>query len=328
MAHPLLPPAQVERFRTDLERLASPVPVRIGVAVSGGADSLALMLLAGAAFLGRIHVATVDHCLRPESAEEAQFVADLTRQLQIPHSILQVEVNSGGQGLQGEARRARYEAMRGWAAEQGIPILCTAHHADDQAETILMRLQRGSGAGGLAGVRALRREGKTLLVARPLLGWPRQELADLVLACGISPVDDPSNHDERFDRVVMRRFLAANPQFDPKRLGRSAASLAEADAALEWMADLLEAERCTPAEAEWRIDTGGLPRELVRRLLSRTIAKVRREHGVQPPWTGKEDVENLLQQLEKGGTATLAGTVATAKGAIWSVRPAPPRRPR
>ncbi len=316
--HPLPSSCDAERFRTDLERLLGPWVERVGVAVSGGPDSLALLLLANAAYPGRVHAATVDHRLRPESGEEARFVAQLCARLGVPHEILQVEVRPKGEGLQGEARRARYRALGDLAAEHGLPAICTAHHLDDQAETILMRLQRGSGAAGLAGVRPVRRIGE-LKIARPLLGWSRAELLSMVEACGIQPIDDPSNHDSRFDRVTMRRFLAANPQLQPARLARSAASLAEASDALEWMADLLEAERCDVADGEWRIDASGLPRELARRLLARAVAEVAPQGSVT-------DLEGLLQALETGGTGTLAGVMASASGSLWRVRLAPPRR--
>ncbi|HEV2080683.1 MAG TPA: tRNA lysidine(34) synthetase TilS, partial [Allosphingosinicella sp.] len=309
---------EAERFRADLERLIGAPVERLGVAVSGGPDSVALLLLANAAYAGRIHAATVDHGLRAESAGEAEFVAELCARLGVPHRILRVEVQPKGEGLQGEARRARYDALAGWAAENSLAAVCTAHHMDDQAETILMRLQRGSGASGLAGVRPVRRIGE-LKIARPLLGWNRAELLSLIEASGIRPIDDPSNRDPRFERVSVRRFLTANPQFQPPRLARSAASLAEAGEALEWMADLLEAERCAVADGEWRIDSTGLPRELARRLLARAVTSVVPNDGAKA--SGAIDVEGLLQTLESGGTGTLAGAMASASGPLWRVRP-------
>jgi tRNA(Ile)-lysidine synthase len=316
-------PAQIERFRASLERLAGARIQRLGMAVSGGPDSLALLLLAHAAFPGRVRAATVDHGLRAESAQEASFVADVCAALGAPHAVLPVEVPSGGEGVQGEARRVRYQALAAWAEEQYISTLCTAHHADDQAETILMRLQRGSGAAGLSGVRPLRNAGG-LVIARPLLDWTRAELAAVVEKAGLTAIADPSNQDERFDRVAMRRFLAANPQFEPRRLARSAASLCEANEALEWAADLLEVERCTRADGQWRIDVADLPRELARRLLGRAIAAVQMEHGVASGTAS--DLKGLLQTLEAGGTGTLAGVMASASGSVWTLRPAPPRR--
>ena len=143
---PLAPAPQfVARFRSDLEALAGSQPERLGLAVSGGPDSLALLLLAAAALPGRIAVATVDHGLRPESGLEALHVENICDRLGCPHRILSAEMAGGRDGLQAEAREARYSALAGWAAAEGIAQLATAHHADDQAETLLMRLQRGSG---------------------------------------------------------------------------------------------------------------------------------------------------------------------------------------
>src|SRR5205085_3949949 len=233
-----------DRLRADLERLTGPEPGRLGVAVSGGADSLALLLLAHGAFPGGVAAATVDHGLRPEAGDEAVFVGTVCERLGCPHAILRVEVAEGGEGLQGEARRARYRALAEWAEGQGIAWLLTAHHSDDQAETSLMRLQRGSGLAGLASIRAVRHGSAAVKVARPLLGWTRAELEAVVEEAGLEAVRDRSNEDERFDRVRMRRFLAANPTFEAKRLARSASALAEAEEALGWAADAAFQARC------------------------------------------------------------------------------------
>ncbi|HEY0626955.1 MAG TPA: tRNA lysidine(34) synthetase TilS [Allosphingosinicella sp.] len=316
-------PELVQRFKADLERLIG-TPDRLGIAVSGGPDSLALLLLATAAVPGQVEVATVDHNLRAESAGEAAFVADICGDLGCPHSTLDVVVPNRKAGLQAEARRARYAALAGWALERGINVLLTAHHADDQTETLLMRLQRGSGIGGLAGVRAVRAEG-ALRIVRPLLGWTKAELEAVVADAGLIAVDDPSNRDTRFDRAAMRGFLAANPQFEAKRLARTAAALAEAEEALDWYARRLFNERCRKEGGEWRIDPEGLPRELKRRLLRLVIARLHEAHSLTPAWAGSEDVEGLLTALERGEAATLSG-VAARGGSLWRLYPAPPRR--
>ncbi|MDE2302351.1 MAG: tRNA lysidine(34) synthetase TilS, partial [Sphingomonadales bacterium] len=154
----------------------------MAIAVSGGPDSLALLLLAAAARPGAVRAATVDHRLRAASAGEAAAVARVCAALAVPHQTLEIAVAAGN--LQSEARRGRYAALAGWMNEQGIAALATGHHADDQAETLLMRLNRAGGCAGLAGVRARGRlpgsEGRLLL--RPLLGWRRAELAALIAA--------------------------------------------------------------------------------------------------------------------------------------------------
>jgi tRNA(Ile)-lysidine synthase len=317
-------PLLVDRFRRDLAALGGEGE-RLGLAVSGGPDSLALLLLAAAALPGMVEAATVDHGLRAEAAAEAEMVADLCRALDVPHATLRVDVPARGAGLQGEARRARYAALAEWANAQGLPLLATAHHADDQAETILMRLQRGAGLSGLAAIRPVRAEGPDLTVVRPLLGWTRAELASLVAEAGIHAADDPSNRDPRFDRVRMRAFLAANPAFEQARLARSAAACREADDALAWVVGQLADDRINEQGGEWRIDADGLPRAIARRLLLVAMAQIRAAHDLPVP-AGRDDVESLLAALEAGGAGTLGGVMGRG-GRFWHLRAAPPRRP-
>jgi tRNA(Ile)-lysidine synthase len=317
------PPDQIARFARDIELLG--FEGRLGLAVSGGPDSLALLLLASAAFPGWIEAATVDHGLRSESAIEALHVEDICDRIDCPHTILNVTVEEGAAGLQAEARRARYAALGNWAAQREIAQIATAHHADDQAETVLMRLQRGSGVAGLSGIRPVRAEG-TLRILRPLLGWTKADLVHLVSRSGVEAVEDPSNHDFRFDRAAMRRFLGQNPQFQPERLARTATAMREAEEALAWAAEQLAEDRVTSAGGEWRIETAGLPRDMKRRLLSRTIAEIRLEAGLEPASSRGEEIEGLLATLEDGGAGTLAGIMARG-GACWLLRLAPPRRP-
>ncbi|MGB7655807.1 MAG: tRNA lysidine(34) synthetase TilS, partial [Novosphingobium sp.] len=179
----------------------------MGLAVSGGPDSLALLLLAQVALPGRIAVATVDHGLRAESAVEAALVAQLCAALDVPHLTLPVKLEPGN--LQSQARAARYAALGEWLVREDLAALATAHHADDQAETLLLRLGRASGVAGLAGVRARGLvPGTGLPLLRPLLGFRRSELGDVVAAAGWQAVDDPSNRDDRFDRARIRKAIA------------------------------------------------------------------------------------------------------------------------
>ncbi|MGS1015449.1 tRNA lysidine(34) synthetase TilS [Allosphingosinicella humi] len=320
----LAPPAPlVARFRRDCEALAGKPPGRLGVAVSGGPDSLALLLLASAAYPGAVEAATVDHGLRAASADEALMVRDISAQLGCPHATLKVAVAPGGAGLQGEARYARYAALRDWCVERALPFLATAHHQDDQAETVLMRLQRGAGLSGLSAIRPVRAEGPGLTLIRPLLGWTRAELGAIVAEAGLVAAEDPSNRDTRFDRVAMRAFLAETPAFQPARLARSAAALREADDALDWMADRLAEAHIRAEDGAWRIDPAGLPRALRRRLLARAIAAIREANGLSPLDC---DIEGLLATLEEGGSGTRAGVMARG-GSVWRLRLAPPRRP-
>ena len=318
MVPPPPDPDALARFRRDLETRADPAPERLGVAVSGGPDSLALLLLAHAAFPGRVHAATVDHRLRPENAEEARFVARICAGLGVPHAILTAEAPPEG-SLQSAARALRYRLLAVWAAENGIGLLLTAHHLDDQAETLVMRLLRGAGLSGLSGVRAA----ATLAgaaVARPLLGWRRAELEALVAAAGIEPVRDPSNSDESFDRARIRRLLAETAWLEPEPLARSAAALAEADEALERTAERAWREKVTRSSGGFTLDPDGLPAELRRRLV---LEILRRLDPAAAP-RGAE-VQRLLATLAGSGAATLAG-VKCSGGPVWSFEPAPPRR--
>jgi tRNA(Ile)-lysidine synthase len=226
--------ALVARFREALARLW-PEGGKLGLAVSGGPDSLAMLLLAEAAISGGFEVATVEHGLRPEAADECAMVARLCTERGIPCEVLPVTVASGN--LQAEARAARYAALTSWAARRGLSALATAHHADDQAETLLMRLNRGSGVAGLAGVRERGRvPAADLPLVRPLLAFRRAELEQVVRAAGVAAVNDPSNANDRFERVRMRQGLAEAKFLDPAAIAAAADHLSEADEALDWAA--------------------------------------------------------------------------------------------
>jgi tRNA(Ile)-lysidine synthase len=322
--HALTPsPDLVGRFRADLEALGPPVD-RLGLAVSGGPDSLALLLLAAAAFPGRVAAATVDHGLRAASGWEALHVEDVCNRLGCAHSILSVQVPGGPAGLQGEARGVRYAALADWARAERIEMLATGHHLDDQAETLLMRLARGSGVAGLGGIRPVRST-EGLTIVRPLLGWTKAELIHLVARAGIEPVDDRSNRDARFDRTAARRLIATQSFLDPARLARTAGAARDAEDALDWAAAQLLENRLTTQGGEWRLDPSELPAEFKRRLLVRVIAEVRAEHGLSVAITSGPEQDRMLAVLEDGGTATLADVLARG-GPNWLFRLAPPRR--
>lgn len=226
-------PELVERFRADLAELWSMEGAEpLGIAFSGGPDSLALLLLANASRAGRVEAATVDHGLRAESGKEASVAGSICAKLGIPHETLRVTVSPGN--VQTQARNARYAALADWAERRGIKAVATAHHADDQAETFLMRANRGSGLSGLAGIRNLTALPNSLIpLCRPLLGWRRAELADIVRQSGFEPVCDPSNDDDRFDRVRVRKALAGSNLIDVVGLARSAAHLARMEDAVD-----------------------------------------------------------------------------------------------
>lgn len=311
-------PELIARFRGDLSALTGDAPGRLGVAVSGGADSLALLLLSRAAFPGAVAAATVDHRLRPESTDEAAFVADTCASLGMPHDTLEADVAIQG-NVQASARNLRYRLLAGWAAARDIEWLLTAHHADDQAETLLMRLQRGAGIAGLAGIRATGRIAGQK-VARPLLGWRRNTLEAVVAEVGIAAIRDPSNEDARYDRARLRIALAGVDGFDALPVAHSAAALAEAEAALEWTAAELYGERVRADGGAVSFDPAELPAELRRRIVLDILSLLAPESAPR----GAE-VQRLIAALDAGETATLAG-IRCSGGAPWRFAAAPPRR--
>ena len=290
----------------------------LGVAVSGGPDSLALLLLAAAAFPGAMHCATVDHGLRPESADEARFVGECCRELGVPHTVLTVAIGKGNTA--DRARAARYAALGAWATDRNIARIATAHHADDQAETLVMRLNRASGVAGLAGIRD-----RTLIhgvaVIRPLLSWRRADLATLVEGRGWTAVDDPSNRDPHSDRARMRAHLADAPWLDRTAIAASTAHLAEADAALEWMVDRIMAERVA-MEGERLAMPHDLPRALALRVIARIVAQI----GDGVPRGG--EIARLHDALLRAEAGSLAGVIARPGRNVWRFGKEPGRQQR
>ena len=268
-------PGLLDRFRADLFTLRPHLKSsadKLGVAVSGGGDSLALLLLAHKAMPGRVEAATVDHQLREESAGEAAQAARYCAEIGVPHRILTVAVKDGN--LQSQARAARYRALAAWCEERGVGDLATAHQLDDQAETFLMRLNRGSGLAGLASIRALSTVPDTSVpLVRPLLAWRRGELADIVAAAGWEAVQDPSNSNTDFDRVRMRENLAGCDWIDRDALGRSAHYLAEADTIIRDLILREFADRVTfdGVEAHYRIQRQGSGASIVQGGVIRAI---------------------------------------------------------
>ena len=226
--------------------------------------------------------------------------------------------------LQANARAARYAALGEWAKARGLAAIVTAHHLDDQAETLLMRLNRGSGVRGLAGMRgAASVPGHPALpLLRPLLGWRKAELEAVVAQAGIESAGDPSNADLRFERAKVRAGLAAAPWLDPAALAASAAHLGEAEVALDWAAAREWDEQITREEAGL-IYRPLAPRAVQLRVLERLIDALGHEGAPR----GAE-IARLHDALSAGGVATLGGVRATAHADGWRFATAPPRRSR
>ncbi|MBB4641361.1 tRNA lysidine(34) synthetase TilS [Rhizorhapis suberifaciens] len=315
MAH--LPQPILSRFIADLERLLgrekSPKD-RFGIAVSGGPDSMALLALTQAAFPGQVEAATVDHGFRPEAADEAAIVAQWCQEQGVSHATLRPHVPITG-NLQSAARAERYRLLWQWCDERKLNWLLTAHHADDQLETILMRLNRGSGVSGLAGIR-----GRSDRLLRPLLFWTRAELAHVVAQAGCSSVQDPSNRDVRYDRAALRLHLSETDWLDSISASRSAAALNEAEIALEWVVNTLEQQYIDYNGEEIRLSRIDFPREIQRRLLLRMLARL--DPGLTPRGNA---IDQALVQLALGKKYTI-GMLLLSGGGNWIVKPAPPRR--
>jgi tRNA(Ile)-lysidine synthase len=315
----------------------------IVLAVSGGPDSVAMMWLAArwrrALRKGpRLVAVTIDHGLRPESGREARGVKHLANTLDLPHRTLRWSGAKPETGLPAAARDARYRLLAKAARAAGATHVLTAHTRDDQAETLLMRMARGSGIAGLAAMaRQSQRDG--VVLARPLLQVPKARLVATLKQAKIGFADDPTNCDARFTRPRLRALMPklAAEGFDARNLSRLASRLARANAALEILAD--GAERYLALRAGDPMHAGfdanafaGLAEEIRLRLLLRRIDRVGHEG---PAELGK--VEALLAALDRAVAATgLAkgriGLKQTLAGALISlvdgrirIEPAPPR---
>lgn len=324
VADPNIGADAVARFLTGLAAIwpdgVEAPGARLGIAVSGGPDSLALLLLAQAALPGRVEAATVDHQLREASAAEAAEVARVCADLGVPHETLAVEVAPGN--VQAAARTARYAALASWAIKRGLAALATAHQADDQAETLVMRLNRASGVAGLAGVRPRGTvPGSGLPLLRPVLDWRRDALGDVVREAGLVAAQDPSNTDDRFDRVRVRKALADADWLDVPALAQSAAHIAEADAALDWMA-ALEWRSCVKKEPMGLKYRPQAPRAVALRVVARIV----RELGVEDARGGA--IARLVDGLVEGRPASIGMLVARPNAGGWSFAKAPVRAVR
>lgn len=308
----------IARFAADLDPLVAPEE-RLGVAVSGGPDSLALLLLASAARPGRVEAATVDHRFRKASRTEAEQVGDLCGRLGVTHTILTADwAEPPVSNIQANARAMRYRLLADWAEQRRLGAVATAHHADDQAETLLMRLARGAGVRGLGGARPRRSLTPHTVLVRPLLGWRRVDLAAIVDAAGIKAVDDPANRDSRHDRSRFRSLLASAGWVDPARLAASAAALRDADEALDWALAPLIKTRLENVGSALILDPIDLPPEFRRRLLLAAFARL------AAPVPRGPDLVRAINALDAGRTTTLSG-LKLQGGKLWRITPEPRR---
>jgi tRNA(Ile)-lysidine synthase len=324
----------------------------IVLAVSGGPDSIALMWLAARwrrtlARGPRLIAVTVDHGLRAEAAREAREVKRLARALDLPHRTMRWTAAKPRTGLPAAARSARYRLLAQAARSSGATHILTAHTRDDQAETVLMRLFRGSGIAGLAAMAPVtERDG--VLLARPFLNVSKAQLVATLKRAKVGFAEDPTNRDTHFTRPRIRAVMPvlAAEGGDARNLARLAARLARANAAVEVLAD--GAERYL-ALRDGKTVPGGfdcdakafaaMPEEIRLRLLKRAIDRFGHEG---PAELGK--IEALLSALDRATAEaterrparlkrtrlkqTLAGALVCLIGERMRIEPAPPRRRR
>lgn len=334
-----LPPPPDDPLSDDgLERMFLSLDRASGIvaAVSGGPDSIALMHLLArwATGPGRppVFVATVDHGLRPEAAEEAAFVAREAAALSLPHRTLPWTGSKPAAGVQEAAREARYRLLVAHARDLGASHLVTAHTLDDQAETVMMRLARGSGLQGLSGMRR-ETDRQGIRHGRPLLGLPKSLLLDLCRREGWRFVLDPSNANELYARVRWRRLmpLLAEEGLTAGRLARLAERAARADEALDRMArEALERAGPVQEGGGLAFQAGALgrePFEIAVRMLALSLARI----GLESPRLSRLEAcaERLREAVDQGQAlrATVAGAlVRLDPGGKVTLAREPPRR--
>lgn len=315
-------PAVIARFRRDLASIVGQTPVDrqcFGVAFSGGPDSLALLLLAHHALSGRVRAVCYDHALRPESADETRHAAMVCQMLGIPQMTLtNTQAITGNK--QATARKLRYAAIEAWREASGLDWVMTGHHADDQLETFVMRINRGSGVNGLASIR--RRNGTVL---RPLLDWRRAELGEIVALSGLDAVDDPSNRDNRYDRARLRSVLAGADWLDPLAAARSVAHIADTVDALDWMTSRALARACSHDDDGWLLRYNFEPRALWHRMLVGALERAQPDIVV-----GEQQFYRLWAAMLEERAASIGTLLVTAHDhdpQCWRIAPAPPRKP-
>jgi tRNA(Ile)-lysidine synthase len=313
------------------------------LAVSGGSDSTALLVLAArwAKKLKRapkLLAVTVDHGLRPEARREAAAVKRLARRLGVPHRTLRWRGRKPKTGLQHAARIARYSLLAETALRAGYDHVLTAHTLDDQAETVLLRLARGSGLTGLAGMAhasAVPIGGESaVFLVRPLLRVPKSRLIATLMSAGIGHSEDPTNRDPRFARTRWRDLMPelAREGLDARGLTRLATRVRRAEATIEFA---VSAARAALAPGPWpergpiafdAARIGDLPAEVALRLIGRAIARTGDEGPLE--LAKLEALYEALRQARKPIRRTLAGALITLMSDRLTVERAPARRRR
>lgn len=322
-----LQPSREDMIATLRQHFVAPLPPRIGIAVSGGGDSVALMHLLHDCFCDdpvELMVATVDHGLRAESRQEAEEVAQMAQNLGLQHEILTWDQGPAATGnLQDQARRARYALLTAWARKHDIADLALGHTADDQAETVIMRLMRASGVTGLAGM-APRRTQDGVSLRRPLLPLRRSDLRDYLRASKAQWIEDPSNDDDSFERIKTRKALAVLEDLGltVPALATVAQNMGKASTALGWYGFLAARDMVRHEAGAVVIDLRKfrtLPDEISHRLMLQALLWV--SGGQYSP--RRQPMIKAVAIAQRGGSSTLAGCRILNHGEeIWIFREA------
>jgi tRNA(Ile)-lysidine synthase len=312
------------RFAEAMGALVGPdFPKAIGLAVSGGGDSMAMLHLAAgwARVYGiALRVVTVNHGLRPEAASEAALVASEARGLGLPHDTLRWDGWDGRGNLQDAARAARLRLIDGWRGD--LTHVAFAHSRDDQAETFLLRLARGSGVDGLSAMAPLRLTESGMVVLRPLLDVTRAELRHYLTTLRIPFADDPTNDDPAYDRVRIRQAagVLADLGLTTDRLAATARRMGRARAALAARAADVAARVTTVDRGDVVLDRDALSRveaDTALRLIAAAIRLV-----TSDPYRPRETaLVDALDRALSGGAATLHGAILVPRGPrLWVAR--------
>ncbi len=301
------------RFDASLARLfyGKGFPEKIAVAVSGGADSMALCYalsdyVRSYAPKTQILALSVDHRLREEAADEARFVGEAVGKLpNVSHHILVWE--HGDQQdtrIEEKAREARYGLLFDFMGKNDVDHLFIGHHQNDQAETFLFRLAKGSGLDGLAcmpGVSEVAHRGRNFTLCRPFLGEPKAKILEYTSQKGVSFIDDPSNKDEQFARVRLRQSMAILEKegLSPKRLFVTASRIKRAREALEYISDKEYKNSLKSSNMEVIVFNYNMLADLPLEIVIRVILKAMEElNGESKPYGPRlERVENLCEDL-------------------------------
>ena len=289
-----------------------PPEQRVAVAVSGGPDSMALALLLHqwAKQSGRqVTALTVDHGLRPQAAAEAAQVTAWLGAWGMDHVILRWHGDKPHSAIQARARQARYDLMGQWCRRHNVPALAVAHHQQDQAETMLLRLRQGSGLDGLAGMSP-----QTPMpwgrIIRPLLTIPRSRLLACLRQGGQDFIQDPSNHDCRYERVRLRQMMAALDL----SLGDVPQVLGQARSSMQKLVDAAEARLVRHDPLGFALVDGAALAEIPPAIGLRLLARLVRQVGGGAYAPGDAALIRLIQ----AGRGTLAGCrlIPKAQG-VW-----------